>query len=141
MLVFYTVQFQPAYIGERDSFLCEDDNVTFANDMEVSRIYIGSASTGENCKLLISISRCGDSGNGNIVLEVPATESNIMATLNSVEMFYGYNVTVTLDSDCDFCGKQALYLPDMKPTGQLHTFIKQCNNHGCIFCRVQSCTK
>ena len=118
MLVFYTVQFQPAYIGERDSFLCEDDNVTFANDMEVSRIYIGGAFTGENCKLLISISRCGDSGNlYNIVLEVPATESNIMDTFNSVEMFYGYNVTVTLDSDCDYCEENHFYIPDMNLTG------------------------
>jgi hypothetical protein len=121
--------------------MCEADNVTFANDMEVSRIYIGSASTGDNCKLRIYISRCEDSGNGGKVLEVLATEINIMATFNSVEMFYGYNVRVMIDNDCDFCGSQVLYLPDMKPTGQLHTFIKQCNNHGCIFCRVQSCSK
>ncbi|CAI8054105.1 hypothetical protein GBAR_LOCUS29567 [Geodia barretti] len=129
------------YRGVRESFFCEKANVTFANDMEVSRIHVGSVSTGDNCKLLISISRCGDTGLGsNVVLEVPATESNIIATFDSVEMFYDHDVTVAIDNDCDFCGETYIYIPNMKTTESRYipsqytgTIIEDLTNDYCDF--------
>ncbi|CAI8023125.1 hypothetical protein GBAR_LOCUS13542 [Geodia barretti] len=120
--------------------ICEQASATFANDMEVSRIHIGSVPTGDNCKLLISISRCDDTGDGNEVIEVPATESSIIATFDSVEMFYDHDVTVEIDYECDFCGKINIYIPNMKPTDGKYvpsnfagTIIEDLSNEYCDF--------
>ena len=40
-----------------------------------------------------------------------------MTSFDSVEMFYGHDVTVTIDNDCDFCGETNINIPNMKPTG------------------------
>ena len=93
---------------------CKEENVVFANHQEFSRIYMGGMSFGENCRVSVIISHCHQERNESLCID---TESNPIIEFESVNMFYGNNVTVTLDNDCDYCEENHFYIPDMNLTG------------------------
>jgi hypothetical protein len=115
---------------------CQKENVTFSNDMEVSKVHI-SIEHGGDCEVSLNVSRCSDP---NIEVEAHAMSggnSNVVVGIDSIETFYGHNVTVTMNDICDGC-RERFYLPDMKPTE--YTFITNgriiddlSNDYGCDF--------
>ncbi|CAI8013370.1 hypothetical protein GBAR_LOCUS8491 [Geodia barretti] len=91
---------------------CQKENITFVNDMQVSRVHVG---LGEDCSLSVNISRCTDPDNEveGHVTSIHQTETTI--EIENIEVFYGSGVIVTVDDICDDC-EQRFFIPDMKPT-------------------------
>ena len=81
--------------------------------MQVSRVHVG---LGEDCSLSVNFSKCTDPDNEveGHVTSIHQTETTI--EIENIEVFYGSNVTVTVDDICDDC-EQRFFIPDMKPTG------------------------
>ena len=94
---------------------CKEENVTFSNNMGVLSVHI-SIESGGNCEVSLNVLTCADS---NIEVEAHANSTggtNVLVGVDSVEMFYGHNVTVTMNDICDECTER-FYIPEMKPTG------------------------
>ena len=71
---------------------------------------------GGDCEVSLNISRCSDP---HIEIEAHAMSggnSSVVVGIDSIETFYGHNVTVTMNDMCDEC-RERFYLPDMKQTG------------------------
>ncbi|CAI8013367.1 hypothetical protein GBAR_LOCUS8490 [Geodia barretti] len=120
-----------------DSFPeCQKENVTISNDMEVSMVHI-SIEHGGDCEVSLNFSRCSDPQFEVEANAMSVGNSNVMVGIDSIETFYGHNVTVTMNDICDGC-RERFYLPDMKPTE--YTFITKgriiddlSNDYGCDF--------
>ena len=75
-----------------------------------------SIENGGDCEVSLNVSRCSDP---HIEVEAHAMSggnSNVVVGIDSIETFYGHNVTVAMNDMCDGC-RERFYLPDMKPTG------------------------
>ena len=109
------------YVVRRDDdsfLLCQKENVIFSNQGDASIMYIGIEGSGNMCSRSVNFTKCDDP---NIETEVFLSESlrekSMYFEINDVEMFYGHNVVVTINDNCDNC-LESFYLPNMKPTGQ-----------------------
>ena len=64
----------------------------------------------------LNFSRCADP---NIEVEahaISAGDTDVLVGVDSVELFYGHNVTVTMNDICDGCTER-FYIPEMNQTG------------------------
>ena len=107
--------------------VCTKENVTFSNDMEVSNVHI-AIEHGGNCEVILNFSKCAEPDNVIEAHAISLGDTNVMAGVDSIEMFYGHNVTVTMNDICDEC-RERFYIPNMRPTGQFPYFLNSCDYH------------
>ena len=105
---------------------CTKENVTFSNDMEVSNVHIG-IEHGGNCDVALNLITCGDPHYEADAHAIFLSDTDVLVEIDSIEMFYGHNVTVTMNDTCDSC-RERFYIPDMKSTGQPFSY-KTSNNY------------
>lgn len=69
-----------------------------------------------DCEISFSFSRCP---NSDIVAEKHvkfSSESDITIEIDTIEIFYGHNVRVTMNYNCDNSSRR-FYIPDISRTG------------------------
>ena len=98
---------------------CPEENVTFVNMVETSKVHIGTVPTGEACNISVTFSTCDDPDDEVVRhKQLQVSQSNAVIEIDSVEMFYGNNVVIETQNDCFlFCRGSKIYIPDMNPTG------------------------
>ena len=96
--------------------VCQRENVTFSNGMQLSSVHIGTVENGQNCAFSVNISRCDDPNNVTEGHVNSASPNEVTVQIESIQMFYGHDVIVTLNDICDNCIER-FYIFDMKPTG------------------------
>ena len=93
-----------------------EENVTFSNNRNVSNMHASINHNGTDREMSVSFSRCDDSDiryNKNITL---SGESNVTIEIDTVAMFYGHDILVTMNCNCNERLKR-FYIPNMNVTG------------------------
>ena len=84
--------------------------------MNMSTVFVSIHQDGRDCQLSFNISRCIEPETQTEGHPTSPFETNARIDIGLMGMFYGHNVIVTMNDDCDNC-REIFYLPDMKPTG------------------------
>ena len=92
---------------------CQTENVTFSNHMHTSTVQVGISG---DCELSANYSICSDPYSEVEGRVTSFSETDITFEIDSVETFYGNQVTVVFNDICDYC-LERFYIPEMKPTG------------------------
>ena len=90
----------------------------------------------EKCGVQVNLSECANPATGVEKSALFVGDTNVTVVIDPVDIFYGSNVTIKMNDDCDDC-LERFYIPSMKPKGISKYSLIICGN--CIFitCRIQ----
>ena len=70
----------------------------------------------ENCEVQVNFSECADPAIRVQKSALFVGDTNVTVVIEPVDIFYGSNVTIKMNDNCDNC-LERFYIPSMKPTG------------------------
>ena len=92
------------------------ENITFSNTRDKINVNTAIKRDAGDCNISFNFSRCPDPSIGAEKYVNFSSESDITIQIDNVEIFYGHNITVTMDYNCDDISKR-FYIPHINQTG------------------------